>query len=221
MLHRQQQCLCVERGSSAPYCTFRPLIAMGHQLHLLCMASSPSLCLHGQISMGCWPVQHGDCEHSKGDFWGQKSETATCSFRPSPANFMRAPLYLSQHTCVGCSHYNLGHTDCSALTQWLLKACIARLQVQMRMRLAKKTVQKLAFALAAASHAAPDEQLAQDEDIVCIVCLDQPLNVVFHPCSQCVTCSACARLVLQAQQPCPLCRSPIASQVAAEQLPQS
>lgn len=78
----------------------------------------------------------------------------------------------------------------------------------------KETLQMLAPAVAAASQAASGMQPAQaeqDEDAVCIICLDQPSNVVFQPCSHCVTCEACAQLVVQARQPCPLCRGPSVS----------
>lgn len=50
-----------------------------------------------------------------------------------------------------------------------------------------------------------------DDDNTCIICLDQPASAVFNPCSHRVTCAACAQLVIDARQPCPLCRGSLVS----------
>ncbi len=86
-------------------------------------------------------------------------------------------------------------------------------QVRERMRTAKDTLQKLTPAAAAAKVAAtPAAQPADEtEDDACIICLDVTASVTFQPCSHCVTCPACAQLVVQRNQPCPLCRTPVSS----------
>ena len=93
------------------------------------------------------------------------------------------------------------------------------MQVRDQMRSSKETLQKLAPATAAAAKAAAASQLpdeADDDDAACVICLDQPASILFHPCSHCVTCPACTSLLAQRKQPCPLCRTPVAS---TQQLP--
>ena len=78
------------------------------------------------------------------------------------------------------------------------------------MRTLKETLQKLTPIAAAAAKAVAASQPADEaDDDACIICMDQPASVVFEPCSHCVTCPACAKLVEQRQQPCPLCRTPV------------
>ncbi len=87
-------------------------------------------------------------------------------------------------------------------------------QVRERMRTSKETLQKLTPLAAAAVEAgagAGSQPANGPDDDDCIICLDQPASVTFHPCSHCVTCPACAKLVAQRNQPCPLCRSPLSS----------
>ncbi len=76
------------------------------------------------------------------------------------------------------------------------------------MRGSKDTLQRLAPIVAAiGASQSPGER----DDNACIICLDQPASVLFRPCSHRVTCPACARLVMQWKQGCPLCRSPAQS----------
>ncbi len=91
---------------------------------------------------------------------------------------------------------------------------VMRMQVREQMRTSKETLQKLtplAAAAAKAVAAAGGQPADEADDDACIICLDQPASVTFHPCSHCVTCPACAKLVAQRDQPCPLCRSPVSS----------
>lgn len=48
------------------------------------------------------------------------------------------------------------------------------------------------------------------EDL-CIICLDAPPQVVFHPCLHAVVCTTCAQRVQAATSECPLCRSKLHS----------
>ncbi len=89
-----------------------------------------------------------------------------------------------------------------------------RPQVRERMQTSKETLQKLTPLAAAAAKAvavAASQPAGETDDDVCIICLDQPASVTFNPCSHCVTCPACAKLVAQRNQPCPLCRTPVSS----------
>ncbi len=80
------------------------------------------------------------------------------------------------------------------------------LKVRQRMRTSKDALQKLTPGAAAASIAIAVSQPADEaEDDTCIICLDLPASMMFQPCSHCVTCPACAKLVMQAQQTCPMC----------------
>lgn len=97
-------------------------------------------------------------------------------------------------------------------------------QGRSQMQTAKEVLQKLAPAAEAASQAAAKEQAPaaslaavggqlhaegmHDDDNSCIVWLDQPSGVGFSPCGHCVTCAPCAELLVNAKQPCPLCRGP-------------
>ena len=78
------------------------------------------------------------------------------------------------------------------------------------MRASKVTLQKLGPAAVSAEQAVsvmqPGPKEEEEDDNGCIICLDQPSSVTFHPCRHSVTCSACAQLVMAARQPCPLCR---------------
>ena len=86
-------------------------------------------------------------------------------------------------------------------------------QVQDSMRVSKLTLQKLVPGTAAAAQAISSMQPAgpEEDDSTCIICLDQPASVTFHPCGHSVTCATCAALVTKAGQPCPLCRSLVVS----------
>ena len=80
------------------------------------------------------------------------------------------------------------------------------------MRGSKEALQKLApIASAAAELVAAIQPADEADDEACVVCMDQPASILFHPCSHCVTCPACASLIAQRKQPCPLCRTPVAS----------
>ena len=87
-------------------------------------------------------------------------------------------------------------------------------QVREHMRTSKEALQKLrpiaALVAEAVNKSTSDhEEEEVEEERVCIVCLDQPSSVTFHPCSHSVTC---AQLVMKAEQAlCPLCRAPIIS----------
>ncbi|KAK9864655.1 hypothetical protein WJX84_002810 [Apatococcus fuscideae] len=91
------------------------------------------------------------------------------------------------------------------------------MQVRERMRMSKEALQKLGPIAAAIAPAAAIVKPAaamkplEDDDDACIICLDQLSTVVFSPCNHRVTCGACAKLVLKAKQPCPLCRGPVVS----------
>lgn len=93
---------------------------------------------------------------------------------------------------------------------------LACMQVRERMRTAKDTLQKLnqvtikpAPMFAAMELAAENNNL--DDDRACAVCLERAAAIVFNPCLHCVTCAMCAKLVIEANQPCPICRIPVVS----------
>ena len=84
--------------------------------------------------------------------------------------------------------------------------------MRQQMRTSKETLQKLTpIAAAAASHLAASQPVDEADDDACVICMDQSTSVVFQPCSHCVTCPACAKLVELRKQPCPLCRTPVLS----------
>lgn len=99
----------------------------------------------------------------------------------------------------------------------LVSLAILAEQVRERMRMSKEALQKLGPIAAAIAPAAAIVKPAaamkplEDDDDACIICLDQLSTVVFSPCNHRVTCGACAKLVLKAKQPCPLCRGPVVS----------
>jgi len=55
--------------------------------------------------------------------------------------------------------------------------------------------------------------LAKDEsgsnDNVCLVCIDNPKNIVLKPCSHMCICDVCAEPMLRTGQKCPVCRTKI------------
>ncbi len=84
-------------------------------------------------------------------------------------------------------------------------------QVRERMRIAKETLLAPVAAAAASMVAAARKPGHEAEDDACVICLDQAADVIFQPCSHCVTCTACAKLVAQRKQPCPMCRTAVSS----------
>ena len=82
------------------------------------------------------------------------------------------------------------------------------------MQAAKAALQTLGLENAAAQAVHHALHKDADNDGTCIICLDDQACVVFSPCSHCVTCTACAALVVKAKQPCPLCRSSAVSIVS-------
>lgn len=92
------------------------------------------------------------------------------------------------------------------------------LQVREQMHAAKDALQRLGPAKSTNSQPAAAVQLVSmeaaddlDDSSVCIICLDEPADMIFQPCSHCITCAACADLVMKAQKTCPVCRSPVLS----------
>ena len=49
----------------------------------------------------------------------------------------------------------------------------------------------------------------EGNDNVCLVCLDNPKNIVLKPCSHMCICHVCAEPMLRTGQKCPICRSDI------------
>ena len=88
------------------------------------------------------------------------------------------------------------------------------------MRIAKETLLAPVAAAAAASKAAATSQPAElaDED-ACVFCLDKPASIIFHPCNHQVMCPACAKLIVQRKQPCPMCRTPVSSMQTLHEIP--
>ena len=89
-------------------------------------------------------------------------------------------------------------------------------QVREQMRMSKEALQKLGPSAAVAAQAANTEQISgedplEEDDNACIICLDKLSAITFHPCGHCVTCAACAMMVTNAKQPCPLYGSPVTS----------
>lgn len=50
---------------------------------------------------------------------------------------------------------------------------------------------------------------ADNDDDLCITCLSNQANVVFHPCGHECMCGQCVAELIVRGLPCPLCRSPI------------
>ena len=85
---------------------------------------------------------------------------------------------------------------------------IYSLQVRDQMRSAKDTLQKLVPAASAAAKAAATSQPAAATDVdACIMCINQPASVIFHPRSHRILCLPCAKLVMEHKQLSPVCRS--------------
>ncbi len=91
---------------------------------------------------------------------------------------------------------------------------ILSMQVRACMRASKEALRQLAPVLASSAatpfHASDDDADDSGEDD-CIICLSNSCTGRFDPCGHCVTCSACAQLLLQTKQPCPVCRVPVLS----------
>lgn len=87
-------------------------------------------------------------------------------------------------------------------------------QVREPMRTSREALQELRPAVEWIAEAVnKSQQIDEGEDEhACMICLDQPCSVTFHPCSHSVTCTAYATMVMKAKQAlCPLCRAPIIS----------
>jgi hypothetical protein len=52
----------------------------------------------------------------------------------------------------------------------------------------------------------------QDEETLCVLCLDAPKDHIIAPCGHQCVCGACAEMLKKARHPlCPFCRTPINS----------
>ena len=61
-----------------------------------------------------------------------------------------------------------------------------------------------------------DALTIEDDDAMCVICLERPQTEVLAPCCHCVTCEACTKMVLQSANPlCPYCRTAIESHFSA------
>lgn len=81
------------------------------------------------------------------------------------------------------------------------------------MRSSKEALQKAGpgAAAVARSDSKQESNVSEEDDEACVICLDQPATVTFQPCGHVVTCAVCAMMVTHAEQPCPVCRSPVTS----------
>lgn len=81
------------------------------------------------------------------------------------------------------------------------------------MRSSKEALQKAGPSAAAAAQSGSkgESEGAEEDEDACVICLDQPSTVTFQPCGHNVTCAVCAMMVTHAEQPCPVCRSPVTS----------
>jgi len=52
-----------------------------------------------------------------------------------------------------------------------------------------------------------------DDDRLCVVCLESARETAFYPCHHTVCCAVCAALLKSCDDPCPFCREPITSWV--------
>lgn len=63
--------------------------------------------------------------------------------------------------------------------------------------------------LEAAAAASNDGNACQDQDVECIVCLDEKRTHVFFPCGHLIVCGGCARMIApDGRGACPMCKSP-------------
>lgn len=56
-----------------------------------------------------------------------------------------------------------------------------------------------------------EEDMENQEDHRCAICLDAQVSVMLMPCRHAVLCDACAESMLSQRQPCPICRTPVES----------
>lgn len=55
-----------------------------------------------------------------------------------------------------------------------------------------------------------------DEEHLCVVCMEQDRCVVLLPCSHMVLCAGCAPEVIKKTGACPICREPVQEQLMME-----
>ncbi len=97
-------------------------------------------------------------------------------------------------------------------------ACHVELQVQQQQAKGQSGLQKREKGAdrlrqaSTAAHEAFDVLATEDDDSLCVICMEWPQTQVLAPCSHCVTCEACTERVLKSPSPlCPYCRTAIES----------
>eukprot|EP00667_Euglena_gracilis_P022363 EG_transcript_24852 len=53
--------------------------------------------------------------------------------------------------------------------------------------------------------------MGDEDESLCVVCLEHRRETAFHPCCHTVCCQVCAALLKSCDDPCPFCREPITS----------
>eukprot|EP00667_Euglena_gracilis_P025372 EG_transcript_29726 len=53
--------------------------------------------------------------------------------------------------------------------------------------------------------------MGDEDESLCVVCLEHRRETAFHPCRHTVCCQVCAALLKSCDDPCPFCREPITS----------
>ncbi|KAK9866415.1 hypothetical protein WJX84_011269 [Apatococcus fuscideae] len=158
--------------------------------------------------------QHVELHRVMASIWGPDAQTA-CSHASDElleADQMLSEMDAAVDTVIQASvalsssiHRAtrwLGHSTAQSVNPAKLQ------QVRERMRKSKVTLQKLSSA-AAEGGCSMQQTGWQEDDNVCVICLEYPPGVTFHPCGHTIACTTCAKLVANARQPCPLCRSPV------------
>lgn len=74
--------------------------------------------------------------------------------------------------------------------------------------------QGAAGGIAAMAKAATTVQLSMpaadtDQEGLCIICMELPVEIAFKPCMHAVACVRCARQIMGRQHECPMCRTPL------------
>ena len=54
----------------------------------------------------------------------------------------------------------------------------------------------------------------QNDDVLCVICLDAPKQTLLLPCKHLCVCDSCAEESCQPGTKCPLCRNTVASIVS-------
>jgi hypothetical protein len=63
------------------------------------------------------------------------------------------------------------------------------------------------------SRCSPSDQ-EQDDELLCILCMEQPKDTCLLPCGHAMMCGACTEAALQRSNECPVCRAGVLGSLA-------